>query len=448
MPNPPTDPPLTFAEAFASVDVPPTTLERARTDDATTEEETRQEIAAVRTAHRANEQRRQSTDPTLLVREPRAGGLPNAREPNFQVFLDAALGAAPPPREEPAPLRMPPAAAAEDEHQAAAAAAEDEHQAVAAAAEDEDQPAAAGGGGRPQQTTTRQEHRQRIESRRATRREEDPERTRDTLTMDRAKGNVRSKGVLKRRKSEATRFILFLHNNKPELVAPPLTAKLLTANLLMANSTRTWPTEKAREKARELYLRKVIEEDYERREALINFGDVLADDVGDYLCERRRLDGGLMRGKAYKNIRSSIAMFFKDFGHKWSDDFTEEFGDIISGIVRTVSQAEQAGVGVIEEGKREMSFELYCAINKWFLKLGTKEAVFGRAYLQCCWNLICRSESTAQIRHKHLLWRTDSVGIPFAHEKVNQEGDSRRKKNEKLLRQSKRPPCMYDHRAL
>ncbi len=135
-----------------------------------------------------------------------------------------------------------------------------------------------------------------------------------------------------------------------------------------------------------------------------------------------------MRAKAYKNCRSHLAMFFKDHGFRWQDEFAEQVSDLLKGITRVVAKEIQQGHGNIEEGKREMSFEMYKLVNKWLIEMGGKDAIFARAYLLCTWNLICRTENTSLICHKHFLWRSDAVGIPFAHKKTNQEGDSRKTK--------------------
>ena len=66
-------------------------------------------------------------------------------------------------------------------------------------------------------------------------------------------------------------------------------------------------------------------------------------------------------------------------------------------------------------------------IQKWFIEEGSREAIFARAFSSVTWNLNCRGESTSSVCHKHLIWRTDALGIPFAHEKNNQQGDSRKK---------------------
>lgn len=69
--------------------------------------------------------------------------------------------------------------------------------------------------------------------------------------------------------------------------------------------------------------------------------------------------------------------------------------------------------GKIEEGKREMSFELYLAMNQWLLAMGNNASMFARAYILCTWNLSCRTENTLTICHKHLIWQSESIGIPL-----------------------------------
>jgi hypothetical protein len=225
--------------------------------------------------------------------------------------------------------------------------------------------------------------------------------------------------------SEATRFILFLHSHHPELVQSELHSKLIVAS---SEHYRT-------DVVKALALRKIIEktinehENNGENEKVIKFNEVLPDIIGDYLCQRSgRQGGGLMRGKAYKNSRSHLSMFFKDHGHRWADDFAEQVSDLVKGITRVVSKEVQKGHGNIEEGKREMLFEIYKLVNSWLIEMGGKDAIFAQAYLLCTWNLICRTENTSLICHKHFLWRSDAVGIPFAHEKTNQEGDSRKTK--------------------
>ena len=156
---------------------------------------------------------------------------------------------------------------------------------------------------------------------------------------------------------EATRFILFLHTNHPELVRTDLHSELIVASSAHFSSAKT----------KDLSLRKIIEktinehdENTDNNEKVINFNEVLPDIIGDYLCQQSgRQGGGLMRAKAYKNSRLHLSMFFKDQGFRWQDEFAEAVSDLVKGITRVVSMEVQKGHGNIEEGKREMSFEMY-----------------------------------------------------------------------------------------
>ena len=130
----------------------------------------------------------------------------------------------------------------------------------------------------------------------------------ELLNLNKAKQNRRSVSVLKKRMMEATRFVLFLHTNHPELVRPDLHSELIVASSEHFSS----------EKTKDLSLRKIIEttiNKYENNDNsdnnVIKFNEISPDIIGDYLCQRSgRQGGGLMRGKAYKNSRMHLSMFF------------------------------------------------------------------------------------------------------------------------------------------
>jgi hypothetical protein len=105
-----------------------------------------------------------------------------------------------------------------------------------------------------------------------------------------------------------------------------------------------------------------------------------------------------------------------------------EVSEILAGVKRTANEAIQAGEGNIEEGVRALPFHLYLKIHKWLLRNGSKEALYCRAFSTTTWNLCCRGDNTGNILVRHLLWRADSTGVPFAHEKGNQLGQDRTKR--------------------
>jgi hypothetical protein len=84
--------------------------------------------------------------------------------------------------------------------------------------------------------------------------------------------------------------------------------------------------------------------------------------------------------------------------------------------------------GKIQVGSRALPWELYRDLNMEMFKLGTGEAITGVAFAKATVNLACRGDSTGQICTKHLAWGGDSFGIPFTHEKRNQQGEDPLKK--------------------
>ena len=86
--------------------------------------------------------------------------------------------------------------------------------------------------------------------------------------------------------------------------------------------------------------------------------------------------GCLPSQKMYKNKKTSFFRLFKLYKYKWKEEFDDELKDLVSGIKNIASKAKQGGLGSLEEGKRELSFDLYKKINFWFIENGTSAAVF------------------------------------------------------------------------
>ena len=93
----------------------------------------------------------------------------------------------------------------------------------------------------------------------------------------------------------------------------------------------------------------------------------------------------------------------------------------MDGVVRVVAAAAQNGVGTIESGKRELSFQAYEKLQQWFLEERSHEGVFARAFLSLTWNLMCRGVNTC-VCLKHFVWKDDCFGLSFSHVKNDQDG--------------------------
>ena len=69
--------------------------------------------------------------------------------------------------------------------------------------------------------------------------------------------------------------------------------------------------------------------------------------------------GCLLSQKMYKNKNPSLLKLFRIYKHKWTEEFDNELQDSIAGIKRTASKDKQGGLSSLEEGKQELSYDLY-----------------------------------------------------------------------------------------
>ena len=144
--------------------------------------------------------------------------------------------------------------------------------------------------------------------------------------------------------------------------------------------------------------------------------------------KKRKANGGLLKPRGYKAMRSGLSYLFRRYSRKMDTDYFDELGEMMKGAKRIANSARQKGEGNIMDGKREMTFPIYRQFNRWCVEEGSLEAVYARCYSVHSWNLACRGDSTGKIRLKHLMWNSDCTGISFAHSKENQEGEDRRKR--------------------
>ena len=55
---------------------------------------------------------------------------------------------------------------------------------------------------------------------------------------------------------------------------------------------------------------------------------------------------------------TSLFRLFKVYKHKSTEEFDKQLQDLISGIKRIPSKARQAELGSLEEGKKELNYDL------------------------------------------------------------------------------------------
>jgi hypothetical protein len=87
-----------------------------------------------------------------------------------------------------------------------------------------------------------------------------------------------------------------------------------------------------------------------------------------------------------------------------------------------------------KEGKEPMSPDLYRSICKWLVEWGNSDGIFAALFIVLSWNLVCRSNNTAKIPLSHLKRSVfDALQVNFKHTKVDQRGDTKRKKRHLFL---------------
>ena len=121
------------------------------------------------------------------------------------------------------------------------------------------------------------------------------------------------------------------------------------------------------------------------------------------------------------NKRSILNNLFKRHKFRASDEFSENVDKYMEWVVRVFSKAAQEGLGSVEMGKREITFEVYEKSMIWLLEERSHEGIFGRAFMSLTWNLMCRGVNTC-VCLKHLMWRADAFGISFSHVKNDPAG--------------------------
>jgi hypothetical protein len=120
--------------------------------------------------------------------------------------------------------------------------------------------------------------------------------------------------------------------------------------------------------------------------------------------------------------RSALKWYIKKQKMRLEVDDVEDLDQYFQGLKKRTAKEKQEGTREMQEGKKEMPFEIYCALAKYWWSCGD---FFSLLYLVLTWNLGCRTNNTEGIKMAHIGWYCDSLQIMFGVTKTNQEGDRR-----------------------
>ena len=196
----------------------------------------------------------------------------------------------------------------------------------------------------------------------------------ECMNLSNIKGNMRAKSTMNHHQKEHELFILYLYKHEDQL----LEEELLQAIKEDTDLIEDIPIHMKRAR---MVIKVFLEQDSSYQTNPIKFDLLTASAFAKYLGSlTHHVTGCLLSQKMYKNKKTSLFRLFKLYKYKWTEEFDDELKDLIAGIKRIASKVKQEGLGSLEEGKRELSFDLYKKINFWFIENGTSAAVFARAF--------------------------------------------------------------------
>lgn len=147
------------------------------------------------------------------------------------------------------------------------------------------------------------------------------------------------------------------------------------------------------------------------------------DDLAAYLDARKNEN---ICPSYLQGLKSGVRYLFVIFGKRaLYDSYGTDLSDFMAGAKKDLAQARQDGTGKVREGKEPMQFGLYDFFGQYLLcNKDHIDAVFAHLFMTLSWNLVCRSKNTETIRLSHMRWLGDALGIVFAKQKNDQEGDN------------------------
>jgi len=120
--------------------------------------------------------------------------------------------------------------------------------------------------------------------------------------------------------------------------------------------------------------------------------------------------------------RSALYNLYRDERVSPSDHLVRELKVHYRGFRVIDANEKQKGTRPVTTGKKPLEFSFYQYIAEEMLKSSKKEFIFARCWMILSWNLMCRAQNTAEVRHSHLEWCEDSLVVYFAKQKNDQLG--------------------------
>ena len=197
-----------------------------------------------------------------------------------------------------------------------------------------------------------------------------------------------------------SRFILWLINNKPSIIADEI---FTNRNNLTIKDVKTFLKNH----------KEILPIKFE----LLNAETFLA-----FVMNIRKDDGNLVGYSALNCHRAALFNLFRDYNVEFPDALKKELSERFKALKRTRARLNVESNMQIRTGKAALQFDLYRFLSSKMLATGSKDCSFAHCFLIFSWNLMARSSNIVNIRHGHLGWSDDCLQVFFGHMKNDQTG--------------------------
>lgn len=198
--------------------------------------------------------------------------------------------------------------------------------------------------------------------------------------------------------SSASKFLLWLYNNKREDLKPDY------IELLLSKSTLNQQVDI-----------KTIQQCFKHTDIMpLDFSILDPHTFVMWLLTLKTNAGCLPTASTYNGHRSGLNHLFRLYKQQATPAYEKELSISFKGLVKAATGRKARGETRVKTGKDPLTAEMYRFLSLALLQNKDKECLFAKFFLNLSWNLMCRAANTEFIRMTHLSWDNDALTILFS----------------------------------
>ena len=222
--------------------------------------------------------------------------------------------------------------------------------------------------------------------------------------------NVVAESTRDRYKGPQEKFLLFLLENKPELLSPTLREALLAM----------------RPEMRRKHVKKILVADLQANaDELAEPCPFVFGNGKEYVTQVKAYVVSLNTGQSSRQTaQSALKDLLRIYQLQYSFEQKGELSTFRKGLKNTLAGKNLKEGGKLTEGKEHLPVVLYTALAHATLCSGKKISAFLHLVLVLSWNLGARVKNVLELCLAHFGWADDAAEIRYAQQKADQQGES------------------------